>query len=59
MKAFTGSRGWEKEVSSKEQFFRQGDLPMGTDGICWVGYLTSAYQVIQGQVVKGHIPGRG
>ena len=44
----------------KKKFLVKNGLTFleGTNGIYWVGYLSSADHVIPGQVVKGHVPRR-
>ena len=53
-KAFIGNRGGGGEFLVKNRLTFQE----GTNEIYWVGSLSSADQVIPGQVVKGHISRR-
>lgn len=58
MELVLGRRRWEKEVLAKNDYLRQGHLPMGDRRIYSVDYLTNTGQVIPGKFGKFYLPGR-
>ena len=58
MELVIGRRRWEKEVLAKNDYLRQGHLPMGDRRIYWVDYLTNTGQVIPGKFGKFYLLGR-